>query len=137
VRTVPELVGASVLVLLLVGCSGFPQTSCPDGLGTMAQAQLFFGRAIPGGGLVAEEEWQRFLDEEITPRFPDGLTVEDAAGQWRDAGGIVREPSKRLTIVLKGTPDEQSRLSAIRDTYKKRFRQDSVLLLEYQGCGSF
>ena len=34
----------------------------------------------------------RFLDDEVTPRFPDGLSVLDVAGQYRDPSGrIVRE----------------------------------------------
>jgi hypothetical protein len=103
----------------------------------MTQAELFFGRDIPAGGSVTDRDWQSFLDEEITPRFPDGLTVEDASGQWKDRGGIVREASKRLTIVLSGAPGEQMRLSEVRNAYKARFKQDSVLILEYRVCGSF
>jgi hypothetical protein len=137
VKTVPEVIGPAALALLLAGCAGFAPSTCPPGLETMTEAQLFLGGNIAGGGQVSEADWQSFLDDEVTPRFPDGLTVEDAAGQWRGAGGVVREPSKRLTIVLKGSADEQSKLSAIREAYKRRFRQDSVLLLEYRGCGSF
>ncbi len=136
-RTVPYVIGPAVLALLLAGCAGFPSATCSAGLETMTEAQLFLGRSIPGGGVVGDEDWQRFLDEEVTPRFPDGLTVEDAVGQWRGSGGIVREPSKRLTIVLTGAPDEQSKLSSIRESYKRRFRQESVLLLETRSCGSF
>ena len=104
----------------------------------MTEAELFFGRDIAGQPSVSDTDWQRFLDEEVTPRFPDGLTVEDAAGQWKGAGGaIVREPSKHLTIVLVGAPNESVKLNAVRETYKRRFRQDSVLLLETKSCGSF
>ncbi len=104
----------------------------------MTEAELFFGRDVAGRPSVGDEDWRKFLDEEITPRFPDGLTVEDAAGQWKGAGGVVaREASKHLTIVLAGTADEAAKLNAIRDSYKRRFRQDSVLLLETQSCGSF
>jgi hypothetical protein len=57
------------------GVAGFPSATCPTGLETMTGAQLFLSRNIPGGGEVGDEDWQHFLDEEVTPRFPDGLAV--------------------------------------------------------------
>jgi hypothetical protein len=101
-------------------------------------AELIFGRNIPSGGGVSDKDWQRFVDTEITPRFPEGLTVTSAYGQWRGAdGAITREPSMRLFLVLSGAPDEEERLAAIRDAYKARFRQESVLLLEGTACAGF
>ena len=53
------------------------------------RTELYFGLAVPPGpdgqpaGQVSEEDWQWFLDEEITPRFPEGLTILEAGGQWR------------------------------------------------------
>lgn len=120
----------------LAGCAALP-TSCPAGLTPMKEAQLFFGRAIPGGGEVSEADWRVFLDDEVTPRFPDGLTVQDASGQWKDKTGIVREPSKRLTLVLSGRADEGAKLEAIRSAYRTRFHQDSVLQVETAICGGF
>ncbi len=109
-----------------------------QGSSAVTTAELFFGRNIPAGGSVSEEDWRRFLDAEITPRFPQGLTVTDAHGQWRDAeGNITREPSKRLLLVLSGAPDEAAQIAAIRDAYKKTFRQDSVLVIEGKACAAF
>jgi hypothetical protein len=121
----------------LAGCSALAPSACPTGLNQAVRAELFFGRDIPGGGQVGEEEWRRFVDEEITPRFPDGFSVEDASGQWKGASGIVREPSKRLTIVLTGRAADQSKLAALRDAYRRRFRQDSVLLVQESVCAGF
>lgn len=103
----------------------------------MTEAELFFGRDIAGGGHVGDQDWQRFLDEEVTPRFPAGLTVEDATGQWKGKDGIVREDSKRLTIVFGSAPGSEAKLAALRRAYEHRFRQDSVLVLEHKVCGSF
>jgi hypothetical protein len=103
----------------------------------MTEADLFFGRDIADKPGVGDQDWQRFLDEEVTPRFPNGLSVEDASGQWKGADGIVREASKHLIVILSGAPDEADKLAAIRDGYKRRFRQESVLLLETKSCGSF
>lgn len=126
------------VMLLLAGCAGFPQPSCPAGLQPMTKAELYFGRDIGDRSGVGDADWQHFLDEEVTPRFPDGLTVEDASGQWHGAdGAVVREASKIITIVLSDAADAQTKLAAIREAYKKRFHQDSVLILEYPSCGSF
>jgi Protein of unknown function (DUF3574) len=82
---------------------------CPAGLESMVSAELLFG-----SGRVSDAVWKDFLDREITPRFPDGLTVFEALGQWRDpARGIVtRERSKVVLIVFRGEPQAQDRLNA-------------------------
>jgi hypothetical protein len=126
---------AVLSLLLLAGCVSLP-ASCPAGTASRREAELFFGRAMPDG-MVNEAEWQRFVDAEISPRFPGGFTVEDAAGQWQGRAGIVREPSKHLIVVLPGSPGEVENLAAIRAAYKQRFRQDSVLLVLHPACASF
>lgn len=104
----------------------------------MTSAELIFGRNIAGGGYVGDADWTQFIDTEVTPRFPDGLSVFDAQGQWRGPGGaLVREPSKLLLIVIKGTEDDEAKLEAIRAAYKTRFKQQSVLLIERRECVSF
>jgi Protein of unknown function (DUF3574). len=127
----------TLAVMLLTGCAGVDPRTCPAGLKPMTSADLYFGLSIPGGGLVSETDWQRFVDTEITPRFPDGLTIMDAKGQWKDRSGIVREPSKRLLVVVGGKPADAVKLEAIRAAYRARFHQESVLLVETPVCGSF
>ena len=110
--------------LWLAGCANLSEPSCPAGLKEMTQADLYFGRNIAGAPGVSDEDWRRFVDEEVTPRFPNGLTVQDASGQWKGADGtIVREASKHLSIILAGASDEAVKLAAIREVYKRRFRQ--------------
>src|SRR5215213_2360643 len=78
-------------------------------------AELMFGRKIGDRIGVSNAAWARFVDREITPRFPDGLTVIDALGQWRDPARkrILREPSKLVQIVLPGKDEDQQRLGEI------------------------
>lgn len=122
--------------VLLAGCAGFGPNACAPGLQRLTQAQLFFGRNVVGRGMVSDEEWRRFLDEEVSPRFPAGFSVSDIDGQYRNAGGgIVRERSKQLLIV--GPGGEEAKLNAIRDAYKRRFNQESVLLVESPICAAF
>jgi len=98
-----------------------------------------FGRKVGNRVGVSEAQWTRFLDREITPRFPDGLTVLDAHGQWRDSerNRIVREPSKLVQIVLPGKAEDTDRLNEIAEAYKKQFRQQSVGIIVRGACVSF
>ena len=102
-------------------------------------AELLFGRDIGAKLGVSETAWAHFLAREVTPRFPDGLTVSDATGQWRDpaTGKIVQEPSKRVEIVLPGNADDDARLDAIVKAYKHQFHQHSVGVIVRSACVSF
>ena len=79
----------------------------------------------------AESRWATFLDAEVTPRFPDGLSVIDIYGQWRDktkAGTQVkRERSRLLIIVHPSTAENSAKIDAIRDTWKRMAGEQSVL----------
>ena len=98
-----------------------------------ARTELFFGTSKPDGTVVSDEEWGRFLDQEITPRFPDGLTVLTGYGQFRNAAGtIIRERSFVLILLY---PSETRRnagakIEQIRTAYKARFQQESVLRVD-------
>jgi hypothetical protein len=124
-------------VLALSGCAGMP-SMCLPGLMPTAQAQLFFGRNVAGREGVSDDDWRRFVDEEVSPRFPDGFSVADVDGQYRNASGtIVRERSKQLIIVTRGSSGDTMKLNAIRDAYKRRFNQESVLLTNFPVCAGF
>jgi hypothetical protein len=132
------LVGA-VLAALLTGCAEVPTNGCPKA-GQRATAELIFGRSSddPAHPLVTEAEFSKFLNDEATPRFPDGLTVIDAQGRWRaPAGTAIREPSEMVMIVLPGHADDRQKLDALRDVYKRRYHQQSVLLMTHGDCVSF
>ena len=127
-----------LMPLVLSGCAGVPRSACAPGLMPMVRAELLFGRNIGGREGVSDEDWRRFVDEEVTPRFPAGFSVTDVSGQYRNSGGtIVRERSKELIIVASGGTDDATKLNAIRDAYKRRFNQESVLLVESPVCAGF
>jgi Protein of unknown function (DUF3574) len=127
-----------LVVVLAAGSSTPSLAACRGNQQSMLAAELLFGRGI-GGGIVSEAAWARFLAREITPRFPDGLTVFDAAGQWRDParGRIVRERSKVVLIVFRDDPQKQEHLDTIADAYKRRFKQQSVGIVVKPACASF
>jgi hypothetical protein len=126
------------IFLLLVGCAGLAPQACAPGLMRMEQAELFFGRDVSGRAMVSEQEWRLFLDEEVSTRFPAGFSVADVYGQYRNnAGAIAREQSKQLLIVIAGGAADEAKLNAIRDAYKRRFNQESVLLVDTPVCAGF
>jgi hypothetical protein len=116
-----------------------PALSCHGTQKPKLIAELLFGRDIGHHVGVSEVAWRRFVAREITPRFPDGLTVISATGQWRDGstGAIVHEPSKLVSIVLPGNADDQVRLDAIVAAYEHQFHQQSVAVVELSACVSF
>lgn len=98
-----------------------------------ARTELFFGTAKPDGSVVTEEQFVRFLDGVVTPRFPDGLTVVEADGQFRLANGDIIKEKSFVLILLHPVEDfrESSRkINRIRELYKDRFEQESVLRVD-------
>lgn len=123
---------------LLAGCATLPPLACGPGQEAMLTAELLFGRKIGERLGVSEAAFRHFIGEEVTRRFPDGLTVLDASGQYRDSSGrLIREPSKLLLIVLKDEPEGRARLAAIAKAYKSRFQQQSVGTILRPACVSF
>ena len=97
------------------------------------RTELFFGRNITGGGEVSRKDFDKFLSEFITPRFPDGLTVVNARGQFLNSNGeIERERSIVLILLYPVTArrEKNARIEEIREEYKHRFRQQSVLRVD-------
>ena len=116
-------------------CAPQQAPSCATPLKPAVEVDLFFGRSIDGGGLVSDTDWASFLATEVTPRFPSGFSVFDAAGQYREpSGAISREPSKMVVIVVFDTPAYRAKVSALVDAYLKRFRQHEVLRTEKPVC---
>ena len=143
-RAVIAFCSAVVLAGLTAGCAtspapgGLATLRCPTGQSRAETVQLMFGRNDGDKLAVSDADWRRFVDEVITPRFPDGLSVMDVQGQWRAPGGtLVREPSKVVYLVLDGGPDDPAKIAHIRDDYKARFHQQSVLLVSQKACVSY
>ena len=111
---------------------------CPAGTERYAEYRLFFGRNRGGLEVVSDAGWRAFLAEEVTPRFPDGLTVVDAAGQWRGPSGTIeRERAKVLLVLAAPGPEGMRRTGEIAEAYKRTFGQESVLRTVGTACASF
>jgi hypothetical protein len=86
---------------------------------------LYFGTQKPEGGVVSDAEWQQFLADEITSRFPSGLTTWEAFGQWRDQHNVIERERTHIVQIVHGSADE-GKIVAIISLYKKRFAQEAV-----------
>ena len=128
-----------IAVFALAACAPSPaDMPCPDGSERYDEYRLFFGRNIGDAEGVSDEDWRAFLADTVTPRFPDGLSVFDASGQWRDSeGGIVRERSKMVLILAESSSDAARRLDETAEEYKRKFSQESVLRVVDSACVAF
>ncbi|MDF3150029.1 MULTISPECIES: DUF3574 domain-containing protein [unclassified Streptomyces] len=94
------------------------------------ETQLFFGTARPGGGpAVSDKQFMAFVDKEVTPDFPDGLTIQAGRGQWRDANGTIEKERSYELILLYPQARAQSsdrKIEEIRRAYEKAFGQEAV-----------
>jgi hypothetical protein len=92
------------------------------------QARLFFGLDGPEGA-INDREWQSFVETVVTPRFPEGLTIVEATGQWQGRDKrITRESSRVVEIIHDESRDASRRIAEIASEYKIRYRQESVLI---------
>jgi hypothetical protein len=134
----------TMLLSAVAGCaaSSIPfQTglsACEVGDQAMIRDTLYFGRNRPGGGMVRDAEWRGFLDDFVTPRFPAGLTMTRAIGQWRGASGrIEREDSEVVTVLHRGDPVARGKIAEVIAEYRQRFHQEAVLRERTMTCARF
>lgn len=123
--------------LLASACAAPRERGCAGGAQALLRDALYFGTATPDG-TVSAAEWDAFLRDTVTPRFPDGLTVLGAAGQWRGADGVVvREPSYVLEVMHAEDAASERAIREIADAYKARFRQEAVMRVTSPACVAF
>ena len=132
-----------LLVLLAAICfwyePAFAQNPAPARASAAVKAEkflrteLYFGRSKPDGTLVSDDDWNRFLADIVTPRFPDGFTILRATGQYREKSGkIITEPSSVLIFLYprKARTESRSKIEEIRAANVKQFNQESVLRMD-------
>lgn len=140
------VLSASLLSLVACTTAPTPPAAMRGDAARPAQAQdwvrseLYFGVGNEDGtDAVSDAQWQAFLDREVTPRFPDGLTVLDGYGQWlfRDRDELVRQRSKILVVLHERSPRRTADIEAIRQAWKQATRHESVLWSQQPATVSF
>ncbi len=135
---------APVLALALAACAHYPitpsaataptlqgDTAHPGQTKGWVDTKLYFGLGPvehPEQG-VSEADWRGFLDREVTPRFPNGLSVVDVYGQWQGKNQTTPERlrSKMLIIDYPDTAENRARIEAIRSAWKQKTGDQSVM----------
>jgi len=115
-----------------------PAPACAMGE-AMVETQLFFGMSNPKGGTVSAKQWEQFVNDEIAPRLPEGFSVIDGAGFWRDGATrrTIAEKSKVVIRLHPASPEADERIGAIVAAYKVRFGQEAVLRVDRPVCAQF
>jgi hypothetical protein len=128
---------AALVAAALAGCAGMPRHACAPGEQRLVHESIYFGTATPTG-VVTPAQWSGFLGDTVTPRFPQGLSVSEASGQWRGADGtIVKEASHVLDLLHPDDAASEKAIVEIVAAYKAQFRQEAVLRVRSQACASF
>lgn len=96
------------------------------------RSELYFGSQKPDGSAVSETEFEQFVDDVITPRFPDGLTLLTGYGQFRNSENMIVEEQSFVLILLYPRDDHEANreIEEIRTAYKDAFEQESVLRVD-------
>jgi hypothetical protein len=103
------------------------------------RTELYFGSDKHDGTVVTKAEFMQFIDKEVTPRFPDGLTLLTGYGQFLDSEGTIEKERSMVLILFYPvlTFDANKKIQEIRDCYKRSFRQESVLRVDSLSNVSF
>ncbi len=120
------LICATSLVLT-AGCGG-KDASKKEGQPTWVQSVIYFGRDIPGGGVVTEEQFAKFLNDVVTKESPKGLTAFDSYGQMqKDDGSIEKQSTKVVLLVHQKTAANSEAIKRIIDSYRSSFGTPQVM----------
>jgi hypothetical protein len=143
-RILPGLLASSLMALALSACARHPVSASPASAPTLqgdpahpasargwVDTRLYFGLGSidkPEQG-ISEAEWRDFLDHEVTPRFPAGLSVIDVYGQWQGKDGAAPSHlrSKMIIVDYPDTQENRDKIEGIRAAWKARTHQQSVM----------
>ena len=122
---------------LLPACMSMRQENCRSEEQSAIHDSLYFGTAKPDG-VVTGEEWTKFLGDVITPRFPQGLTVFRASGQWNmENGTMAREATYVVQIIHPNEERFEKNDRELVAVCKQQFQQESVLRVTARSRVSF
>lgn len=103
------------------------------------ESTLYMGRGLADGRTAPDTEIEAFVADTIVPAFPDGFTILDARGHWRDgrSGRATGETTVVFVVAHPPGPAADAALAGIADAYIARFGQSSVLRSDHPVCVTF
>jgi hypothetical protein len=131
---------AAWLLFSLPAAAQAASSICPlPGQKPMLLVKMYFGQDLEKGQEIPEAGWDRFVSQALTPRFPDGLTVYGARGQWTDAKAhrLVREHTRVVEIAATDTPAVRAAIADVARDYRVQFHQQAVGIVTSASCAAF
>jgi len=123
------MLGSAALLSLSPGC-GSTSSGSWDGATKWIRTEIFCGLDRPGGGKVSDAEFADFLNTEVTPRFPAGLTVYDTYGQMQKSDkSIVHQETGVILLVHENTKAMNDAAGQVVSAYRSRFGNPQVMRL--------
>lgn len=113
--------------------------TCAAALQPYMKTTLYFER--PGSLTKARQrKWQAFIREVLVQHFPEGGTIMENIGWWRDPEGKVAG-GRGNTLVVLAPPDKAAEhrraVAAVVAEIRRRYQQQSVLWEESWVCAGF
>jgi hypothetical protein len=110
------------------GCSNSTETAASP---QFVATHIYCGRNIPAGGEVSGEQFATFLETDVTPAFPSGLTAYDAYGQMKTSEGkIVKQKAKVLLLVHDNSKASLDAIHKIVAAYRSKFGNPQVMVMK-------
>ena len=130
------MVCSVMAVLLFTGSGQIAHTqnqapaNCPHSDLDWLETKLFMGLSRSGGAAVSRREWDKFVTDHFVASFPNGFTIVETTGYWRDENtrNTVYENGKQLVILHEATPGNETMINEIAEKYRSQFDQQSVLI---------
>jgi hypothetical protein len=121
----------TVCTLIGVSASMSVPEDAQDSAANAGRTQLVFETAKPDG-VVTDEEFGAFLDAEVSPRFPNGVTTVKGTNQFQSAGVLVKETAFVVTFLypFDRAREANRRINEVRQLYNLQFQQLSVLRVD-------
>jgi len=131
-----------VITILLAATLAACTTTSSDNACTgtaQVETRLYLGLSQPNGPNVSASAFARFLKAEVTPRLPEGYTLLEGQGFWREdrSGKTISEPSRVLIHLHDASTEKNSTLDAIAAAYRQAFHQEAVLRTDTRTCVAF
>jgi hypothetical protein len=105
------------------------------------KTELYFGLNIPDGRRIEDPDFELFIDTCLSPRFPEGLTILHAQGQWQDTSTQkVDKEDSRIVVLLyprKSRKAKSALIEQVRGSYQKAFNQQAVMRVDMPTKTSF
>ncbi len=125
---------ALIAVSQSAGAQDNHRSGCAHTDTAWVETRMYLGLSKPGGAAVSKRELDEFVSNNLVARFPDGFTIIETTGYWRDrqANATVYENGRQVVILHEATPENETAVNEIAEQYRARFDQQSVLISSTQ-----